>query len=343
MKFKNLLFFALLIATSSLNAQTDFRPGYVIKNSGDTLYGMIDYRGDQLMSGFCTFKTSENVVNEFTPKDILAYRFTDSKYYVTREIDGRKIFLEYLIKGKVNMYYMRDANGDHYYLDRDNIKISELPYEEGIKWVGKEQVFYKTNKHIGLLYYYMQDAPEFKSQIDRIIKPEHKNLVKLAEDYHNAVCKGESCIVYEKAQPLLKINLEMVGGMVNYETIDDLNDKFYFQGGVLAHFWIPRLNEKFFIKTGFLYSQIEDLDGKKYNYFIIPAHIGYLAPKAYRIRPTLSIGMLSPSYSGGLIVKLNKSISIGVQSWMNFNYDKFPFIPSTLYSYSLFGNLYIEM
>lgn len=332
----------LLLLAGLLNAQTDFRPGYIISNTGDTLYGDVDYRGDLFMSIVCKFKDAENTINEYSPYDIKAYRFDDSKYYVSREIGKKKFFLEYLIKGKINVYYMRDENGDHYYLDKEDVQLTEIPYEKGIKYVDGKQVSYESNRHIGLLSYYMQDATDFQSRIQSIGKPEHRSLIKLAEDYHNNVCDDEQCIIYEKQQPLLKVNLEVVAGVVNFENIEGLNDKFYFQSGIIAHFWLPRTNEKIYFKTGFLYSEPEQ-NGMKKRHLKVPAHIGYFAPSSYRIRPSVSIGLLSPSYSCGVAVKVNKYINIGVQSWINFDYNTVPWIPSKLFNYSLLGSLYIEL
>ena len=131
---------------------------------------------------------------------------------------------------------MRDKSGNHYYIDKADLKLTETPYEEGIKYVGDKQFFYKSKTHISLLNYYMQDAPEFQSRIQSIQEPDHRILIKLAEDYHNAVYEGEKCIIYEKKQPFIKVNLEAVAGVVNFENIEGLNDKYYFQSGVIAHF-----------------------------------------------------------------------------------------------------------
>jgi len=40
-------------------AQTDFRKGFIVTSEGDTLAGLIDYRGDLLMGNQCTFRVSE--------------------------------------------------------------------------------------------------------------------------------------------------------------------------------------------------------------------------------------------------------------------------------------------
>lgn len=343
MRLKNLILFGLLLSIGALNAQTDFRDGYIIENTGDTLFGGIDYRGDFLMSGLCKFKDKDDIIKNYSPNDVIAFRFIDSKYYVSREINCRKVFLEYLIKGKVNIYYMRDEDGDHYYLDKENIRLTEIPYKEGVKYVDNELKYFESKKHIGILNYYMQDASGFQSRIQSVKKPEHRSLIKLAEDYHNSVCEGEECIVYEKKQPILKVNIEGVAGVVNYENVDDLVDKYYFQSGVIAHFWMPRTNEKIYFKTGFLYSQPEQ-DGEKEEYIKVPVHLGYLAPNTYRVRPSVSIGLLLPSYSGGIAVRINKRINLGIQSWVNFfPNDNFFLIPNKLYNYSVLGNLYIEL
>lgn len=162
MKIKRLLFLGLLFTAGLINAQTDFRAGYVIKENNDTLLGEIDYRGDLLMSEICRFRLNDKGKEvEYSPNDIVAYRFNESKYFVSKEFNGKKIFLEFLIKGQINIYYLRDDSGDHYFLEKEGTKIIEIPYEEGIRYKDDVPYFYKSTKHIGLLNYYMQDAQIF--------------------------------------------------------------------------------------------------------------------------------------------------------------------------------------
>ena len=337
------ILFGFLLLIGTLNAQTDFKPGFIIENSGDTLLGEIDYRGDLLMGRICRFKRANGKVYEYSPKDIFAFRFIDDKYYISRKVDGKWVFLEFLLKGEINMYYLRDDFGDHYYMDKANKDLVELPYEEGIKHVGDKKVFFETKKHIGLLKYYMSDAPEFYPRISGLTKPNHHNLTKLAEDYHNAVCEGIDCIVYEKKQPFIKLSYEVIGGIVNFYDEADIIDKNYPQAGLLIHFWMPRANEKFYFKTGYMYTRVEWDDGGYKGVYKIPAHVGYLAPKAYRVRPSVSIGLLTPSYSGSIMLRLNKHINMGIQSWVNFfPNSKFFIIPGSLLNYSVLANVYLE-
>jgi hypothetical protein len=272
------------------------------------------------MGSICKFKGVESSIIEFIPYDLSAYRFVNGKYFESRELNGQKVFLEFLIKGKVNVYYLRDKDGDHYYLDKEGVPLSKIEYEEGIKHVDDRQVFYQSKRHIGMLSYYMQDATGLQSRIQSMGKPEHRNLIKLAEDYHYAVCEGEKCIVYEKPNPFISANVEALVGVVNFENVDGLNDKFYLLSGIVANIWLPRTNEKIYFKTGFMYAQPERY-GNDENYLKIIAHIAYIAPSKYRVRPTFSIGLLNPSYSGGAYYRITEKLKVGVQSWVTFDYN----------------------
>lgn len=335
------LFFLAWFFTSNMNAQTDFRPGYVIKTNGDSLVGIIDYKDDAQMGKICKFKIKDSD-NEtiFTPIDLTEYRFNDSKYFVSREIMGKKVFLEFLIKGNISIYYLRDDKGDRYFIEKNSSGIIEIPYNEGIKYKENIPYFYNSTKHIGVFNYFMQDAPELQSRIATMGKPEHKNLIKLAEDYHNMVCKDSACIVYEKKLPLLYCNIEIVGGFVSYHNTFN-NEKNYFQVGVLSHFWMPRTSEKMYFRTGFLHSTLESNDVKEPVYKI-PLQIEYIYPKGI-VKPVLAFGIniyrpfyQSVAFMGGLKIKLNKSLFLGLNYDIDFNpNDDFPLLPKSILSQSL--------
>lgn len=343
MKIKILITLGLFALTSTLPAQTNFKNGYVINNEGDTLYGKIDFRGDLLMSRVCKFKGSDDSVNEYAPQDIYGYRFIDSKYYVTKEINNEKVFLEYLIKGKVNIYYLRDEKGDHYFLEKEGVPLTIIPYEEGIKYVDNKPVYFQSTKHIGILNYYMQDASGIIKNIKNVEKPEHQNLIELAKKYHNSVCEDEECIVFEKKQSLFKVNFEVLAGTVYLNNINNLRHRFNLQTGAIINIWMPRTNEKIYIKTGLLYSRVVQ-DDETRKIIKVPIHLGYIAPNTFKIRPTFSIGLLSPSYTGGFAVKLNKYLNVGVQSWVNFHSNEKMFLfPDELYNYSILASFLIEL
>jgi hypothetical protein len=351
MRFKRIIVLGLLFRAGLMYAQTDFRPGYVITVINDTLFGEIDYRGDLLMGEHCRFRLNGNG-NEikYTPVELTAYRFNESKYFISKEVAGKKVFLEFLIKGQINIYYLRDDNGDHYFLEKDSTGIIEVPNEKEILLEKDPSISFKSTRHIGLLSYYMQDAPEFQSRIGKMGKPEHENLIKLVEDYHNLVCKDEACIIYEKKIPLLKLELEVIGGivnyqdfegMVNYQFYDYITKKNYFQMGLLANFWMPRVNEKFFLRTGMLYSTLDTNNSSK-AILKFPITIEYVYPRGI-IRPKMAFGInlykpfyQSVAFMGGVNIKLHQSVYLVFNYDIDFNpNEKFPLFPVEVFSQSI--------
>jgi len=342
MKFKAFLIFGLLCFTVIATAQTDFREGYIIENSGDTIYGEIDYRGDHRMSRICKFKNSNKKVIEYFPEDLQAFRFIDSKYYVSKEIESGQHFFEYLIEGKVNVYYLHNEDIEGYYLEKEKTPLIQLPYEEKYRHLDNKKVLVKSNKHIGILKYTMQDAPAILSQIERLGKPNHKSLINLAKDYHNNVCKDEICTIYEKEVPFLKVIPEIVGGIINYNTIDDSEDKFFKQYGLIMHLWLPRANENIFFRSGILYSEFPANDDDNRIYYI-PIHLEYIYPKGI-FRPRFSYGINyyikeianTVSLNLGGNIKLYDNLFLSTATDFQFvPLDFFHLAPRSLFSYSL--------
>jgi hypothetical protein len=361
MKLIVLLFTGLFFTTVLVNAQTDFRPGYLVNTNGDTLRGEIDYRGDILMGEVCRFRlNSSDKTIAYSPDDIIEFKFNGSKYFVSKEVKGRKIFLEFLIKGKVNVYTHKDQRAEHFFIEKAGLGLSELTYEEGITYKDNTPIEFKSTTHIGLLNMYMQDAPEFQSRIAKMDKPKQKWLIDLAKDYHNKVCKDEKCIIFEKELPFLIVNLEIVAGVniykrngtdfYYYSQEDGSKSQNYLQFGVLANFWLPRLNEKLYLRTGIIYSTFEAYNELK-KYYKIPIQAEYIYPKGI-IRPKLAYGInlykpfnYTVTIMPGINFQLDKSINFEINGNVDFvpNY-KFPLFPDKkIYAYGIIAGLYIKL
>ncbi len=366
-QLKTYLCLFLLFITGLIHAQTDFRAGYVIDLKNDTLVGDIDYRGDVLMGQVCTFRAPINgLITRYAPEDIAGYRFKNDRFFVAREIKGKKVFLEFLIKGKISIYYFRDSEGDHYYIEKIAGKLVELPYKEGIKYdndkgyrhdYDKNGNEYDKNKaysfssttHIGILIYYMQDAPEFQSEIVKLKRPEHTNLIELAREYHNIVCKNESCIVYQKKKAPLNLSLEVVGGFLKYDKPFGIEDKNYFSMGILAHLWLPRSNEKLYFRTGIIYSSVK-LDNDKVSIYKIPLQIEYIYPKG-RVVPKFAYGVniykplfTTVGFMGGMLIKVNERVNVGLNMDLDFNpITELPIIPQSLFSTAFLTGITIKL
>ena len=315
MKNTYILVVVFILFSSLSEAQTYFKPGYVIKSEGDTLFGEVDYRGDIRMSKICTFRrNAKDSVHHFSPDDIIGYRFRDSKYFISKMVDGKKVFLEFLINGRVNIYYLKDYMGeDHFFIEKDSLGFAELPFVEGIRERGGQEYLYSSTKHIGLLNYYMQDAKGLQAEILKLKKPKHDNLIALAKDYHNAVCKGDKCIIYEKKLPLFKVGLEFEGGQIYIN--DDLYGKINFsQVGILAHVWMPLVNENLFLKTGILFTTTKRNIGQDISnapLVEIPFQIEYVYPHGI-IRPKFAIGTNLPYTT----LDLSPGVDIRLAKWL---------------------------
>jgi hypothetical protein len=220
----------------SLLAQK-FQPGYIITKQFDTVYGLLANRNYLENGSSCKFKRNENSeVLSYKPFEISSYRFTNGKYYISKEITidsiDQKVFLEYLIKGKANIYFIRKLNGDYYFIQKENgpmviLKSDEVnPTYEHVTMNGNssgngaEHNLVLTKKYTGTIKYILRDEPQLYDEIDKS-DLDHKSLIKIARDYHDLICKDQDCIIYEK-KTKRKIGIEITGffGTMKYSSAD---------------------------------------------------------------------------------------------------------------------------
>jgi hypothetical protein len=345
---KKIIFYLCLIFVFSLGilqAQTNFRAGYIIDLKNDTLTGEIDYRGDILMGEICVFKAQNGKITKFEPQEIVGYRFKDDRYFIAKRINNKPIFLEFLIKGKINVYYYRNKSSDHYLIEKEGGKLVELPYKERIVYKddttsvtkNTKRYMYNSSQHIGILIYNMQDAPKLLEKIKNFKEPNHDNLIELAKDYHNTVCTTEACIVYQRKKTEVKVKIEPLLGILNYTKADKSVDKFSLTGGVLAHIWLPRVNEKLYLRTGVLYANTKVENVGQINLFKMPLQIEYVYPKG-QFLPKFAYGfnIFKPFYVTvgtmvGFDAKINEKMAFGLNYDLDFDsFEYLPFLPKSL-------------
>ncbi|TGE22957.1 porin family protein [Hymenobacter metallicola] len=127
-KFLPLTLLATVASVSSVIAQNDFRPGYVVPTSGDTIRGLIDNRGTVTLARQIRFKASaEGSVTEYAPAQLRAAGFTPGQNYESLSVDGGQAFLAVLAKGPVSLYRYSDPNDrQHYYVLSATRPLTEL-------------------------------------------------------------------------------------------------------------------------------------------------------------------------------------------------------------------------
>ena len=325
MKRYKLLFITVLtlFSITNIQSQTDFRKGYYISLQNDTVKGLIDYRGDIRNSKYCVFKKdSISDPIKYKPGEIKSYRFIDSKFYISKTIKTKKeekqIFVEYLVNGIADLFFYKDIERGHYLLENNNGRLLELKNEKETVYIeGKGQCIRETNEYIGLLKYSFMDCMEMQSEIDKA-ELNHKSLINLTKKYHDYVCDGEKCIIYEKKQTKVRLQVAPIIGINNsnlsFRKIDyfssfDFQKSIYPSIGILLNTAMPGLNVKLSFQTeimmtknyfyGFKTSSVNNT-----TYYDIHIHtssiqssfgLKYTYPKG-RIQPNLAFGVMFDNY-----------------------------------------------
>ena len=119
----------LLLACASYhaNAQTDFRPGYVLPLIGDTLKGEVDQRDGRLSAQRCRFRVKAGeTATTYYPGQARAYGLAKGgSYYRVQAVPagdsllaaGTRYFMEVLVDGPAQLYFLRsEQSHERYYV-----------------------------------------------------------------------------------------------------------------------------------------------------------------------------------------------------------------------------------
>ena len=115
----------LILISAELQARSDFRDGFIIKATNDTIFGKIDYRSNLNNTKSCLFKTSSGIV-EYTPDQIIGYGFKNDKFFSSEIIKGT--FTEVLVAGELSLYmsgndlFVRKTGSEMYKLESKQIR-----------------------------------------------------------------------------------------------------------------------------------------------------------------------------------------------------------------------------
>lgn len=226
----------LLINISKCFCQNDWKPGYVITNKNDTVYGLIDNQGLRNNSINCCFRKDQNSNNQvFTPNDLFGYRIIDYKYFISKKIkiDGndKVVFLEFLIKGKLNVYHYKDLS-DRYYVEKDS-SIYELKNTSVPVKINGTDYMQEKNEYKGILSFLLSDA-KMSNDIQNV-QLSSAPLISLAKKYNEIVSNSDNCIIYEKMKPPIKVKFGIHAGLYrNSITFNDELSSNYVNGYLIG-------------------------------------------------------------------------------------------------------------
>lgn len=338
---KEILLVLLFACLYEIGFTQDFRKGYVIQLNGDTISGFVKFKGDHANSQSCTFKNNHGEVKEFTPKEIKGYRFSQGKYYISKNIrENAKVqcvFVEFLVEGKKSLYFVRNK-GFHFYIDPHNDTLIEVPYKEELVYRNGEYYTKKSSAKTVLLKSYFKEAPSLFPFIDRLGRPEIGNMISLTRKYHLEACNDSGCIVYHKKTPL-SIYIEPQTGLVRYKQgLYGSQNLDYSQFGASIYVWMPNSSEYLFFKTGLLITKSTQL-----TTYRVPIQFEYLFGTG-NIQPKIDVGVnyytwayersrdhfLTLACSVGVVVKLSNYVSFDLA----ISSDITDFINTAFVSYS---------
>lgn len=301
MKGSRALFAVICLSMAfSLNAQGDFKPGYIIALNQDTIRGEIKSGSESRNAQVCVFRTGKDAeASEFHPGEIQAYRFTNGKYYVTMDVeeDGvkKKVFIEYLVNGMADLYYLREQNSEQYYIRKEG-----------------EDPLAITN--IRMLKAAFSDCYEIQSSLDKATLS-HNSLISMTEKYHDYVCDGEVCINYAREASRLRLHvMPYVGYSMSTMRLrgENLFELFDFElskapvFGVQLDLGSNRLGEHFSFQLGAEFSNKSNpgyAEVTKYagDFFTYDVHLdGSFLSFRFGTRYAFSGNRVRPSLGGGL-------------------------------------------
>ncbi|MEI6061073.1 MAG: hypothetical protein WCR72_10210 [Bacteroidota bacterium] len=217
MRILLIILFVFPIFCFNCFAKEKYKDGYIITLKGDTVVGSLQIQNSNNASQVCIFENRvDGQVLKYKPGEIYGYRFTNGKFYISKEIvnalknEKETFFLEFLIQGIANMYYLNDNEGDHYYIEKSFQGLIELTEPE--KYVQTEEGIRSVpSKYKGKLKSLLSDCSGIESEINKT-SLDHSSLIKLAKDYHQKVCTTDSCIIYERKDIPVKLMLGIVAG-----------------------------------------------------------------------------------------------------------------------------------
>ena len=224
---KRYLLFLLILTWyfAICNGQGSYNPGYIITNNSDTVRGLIKQQSNYQNSINCNFREEKNQsAKNFSPGEIKGYRIENSKYYVSKDIviDSlkQKKFLEYLVKGIVDLFYYKDVGKEYYFVQKNTLlmllsnDVSIVTVEEnGLNGEYEKSYYKNSNQYKRILQYLFKESPEVLKEIPNTAF-DYRPLIKITKDYHNSVCKDNKCIDFTKSTNK-SLYLESYFGIIN--------------------------------------------------------------------------------------------------------------------------------
>jgi len=331
-------------------AQSEYREGYVITLSGDSITGFVSI--SQIASCEMKHNLSDPAGSVYFPDDIQAYGYSQRRFDAKPELgEGKnnRVFMECLLKGEVTLY----KNKNTFYAEKSDslfLPLYPLSSASDQSKSGDAQRVSIAKNYLNTLSFLLQDCPELREQILET-KFTSSSLTGLIKQYN--ICKSAKYFEYQSAMPTTKIQWGLFSG-VNFNTLqmqtNDNNNDFLKSGPVyhsasaiigadISLSW-PGGKDRFRLTLGAMYLSgsfeigetvsntlgTDDYHGEiKISELKIPLGVNYILSKR-KIQPYLSAG-ISTSFFLKNSAEFTRSHTPEYGPGYTENYDLFNFTP----------------
>ncbi len=262
----------IFACTTAMIAQADYRKGYIVKLNGDTLFGFVNYQKEAVNNSTCNFKRFDIAfpVN-YSPEKLKAYGIFGGKQYLSANIHGKQVFIEYLVKGEISLMYL-NRSGEHFYIYSENTKLVELKSGKTLdpndnKLYDRYKDFLSEKLKPGDYNALIQDS-----------KLDVRSLVYLIKSYNEKSQyaflvperpKEKSMIMDYNLLGTNKFHIGVMGGTSFYKFSATVKDNLYFYlsnadykwdaspvGGIFVKWNVSRTRPQWSVQTNLMYHEV---------------------------------------------------------------------------------------
>jgi hypothetical protein len=138
MKRTTLSVIFLLLVHLLVTAQSGFRPGYIIRNNGDTINGQVFYSADSKFEKICQFRRFEIAHGiAYGPDEIVAFGFRNGRHFESKNSGDRNKFYECIIKSIISLYIIPGKISGQLFIDHASTGFIRLNMGQNLAGEGE--------------------------------------------------------------------------------------------------------------------------------------------------------------------------------------------------------------
>lgn|GEM_PF-6772443 len=259
-----------LFLSFTVQAQFDYRDGYVILTNGDSINGKVIYGNFEKRTISFKFKPQSGETVTYLPAQVKAYGYLQDKRFESKvrpqdSVSNSRVFMEVLVKGYMSLL----KHNDDLYLESKENKLVFIPHPTS-KEVQVNSKTYKTEQrhHLSILSSYLSGC----SLALDAVRYEESEISELVQQYNS--CHKQPYIYYKKLKKALKLTPQIMTGLQFTNLIREKDNKSMDNSvspmfGVSFDLSAPRGFDRFYLSTEFLYSR------QVFQYYETAKWLGY--------------------------------------------------------------------